>query len=108
MKFCLTINIVYSEIIFFLQKNELSFCCIYIYQWRVLENHCNTFKVCLFAQTSKQPISNFKPWKSWKGKQLWGLKRDPSLLQEKEFNKSFVVINFLVIYKVEGIWSSKN
>ena len=39
------------------------------------ENHWNTLKTCLLGQTTKQPLSNFEPRKSWKYKQLegWGL-----------------------------------
>ena len=29
------------------------------------KNHLNTLKTCLFGQTTKQPLSNFEPWKSW-------------------------------------------
>ena len=30
------------------------------------------------GQTTKQPLSNFQPKKSWKYKQLWGLRPGPS------------------------------
>ena len=26
------------------------------------ENHANTFNICLFGQTTKQPLSNFEPY----------------------------------------------
>ena len=52
-------------------------------QWRILKNHWNTLKICLFGQTTKQLLTNFEPWKSWKNKQLWGLGPDPSCLYKK-------------------------
>ena len=27
----------------------------------MLKNHCNTLKICLFGQTTKQPFSIFEP-----------------------------------------------
>ena len=45
-----------------------------------VENHWNILKTCLIGQTTKQPLSNFEPRKSWKYKQLWGLGPDPSYL----------------------------
>ena len=39
----------------------------------MLKNHRNTLKICLFGQTTNQPLSNFEPWKSWKYKQFLGL-----------------------------------
>ena len=39
----------------------------------VLENHWNTLKICLFAHTTKQPLSKCEPWKSENYKKLWGL-----------------------------------
>ena len=49
----------------------------------MLKNHWNTLKICFFGQTTKQPLSNFELWKSWKCKQLWGVGPDPSYLQSK-------------------------
>ena len=49
----------------------------------MLENHWNTLKICLFGQTTKQPLCNFEPWKPWKYKQLWGLVPEPSTLQKR-------------------------
>ena len=39
----------------------------------MLNNHCKTLKICLFGQTTKQPTSNFEPWKSGKYEQHGGL-----------------------------------
>ena len=47
------------------------------------ENYCISRRHRLLDQTNKQPLSNFEPPKSWKYKQLWGLKPDPSCLQKK-------------------------
>ena len=47
------------------------------------ENYCISRRHRLRDQTNKQPLSNFEPPKSWKYKQLWGLKPDPSCLQKK-------------------------
>ena len=44
---------------------------------KITETH---LKIC---QTTKQPLSNFEPLKSWKYKQLWGLGRDPGYLYKK-------------------------
>ena len=30
----------------------------------VKKNHWNTLKISLFVLTTKQPLSNFEPWKS--------------------------------------------
>ena len=32
------------------------------------KNHWDAFKICLFGQTTKQSLSNFEPWKSYKYK----------------------------------------
>ena len=50
----------------------------------MLKNNKNQIKICLFGQTTKQPLSNFEPWKSRKYKQLWGLWPDPSFLLNNE------------------------
>ena len=34
----------------------------------------------LFGQTTKQPLNKFEIQKSWKYKQLWGLRADASYL----------------------------
>ena len=44
------------------------------------KNLGETQEKCLFGHTTKQPLSNFEPWKSWKYKQLWGLGPTPSSL----------------------------
>ena len=57
-------------------------------QWRMRRNdfkihlnHLNTLKIYLFSPTTKQPLSNFEPWKSWKYTQLLRLGPDPSCLK---------------------------
>ena len=40
------------------------------------ENCCIPRRYSLLDQTAKQPLSNFKPRKTWKCKQLWGLTPD--------------------------------
>ena len=47
------------------------------------ENYCIPLRHTLFGQTTKQRLSNFEPWKTWKNKQLWGLKPDPNRLWRK-------------------------
>ena len=42
----------------------------------------------LLGQSTKQPLSNFEPWKPWKYKQLWGLR--PDLL-----SKVYVSLNLM-------------
>ena len=45
-----------------------------------MKYHWKTLEMCYFGRTTKQPLSNFEPWKFWKYKQLWGLGPDPSCL----------------------------
>ena len=50
----------------------------------MLKNHWNEYtKICLFGQTTKQPLSNFEPWQSWKYKQLWVMGPKPTCLLKK-------------------------
>ena len=42
------------------------------------ENYCIPWRHRLLGQTTKQPLSNSEPQKSWKYKQLWGLSHDLS------------------------------
>ena len=46
----------------------------------MLKNHFNAHKTCLFGQITKQPLSYFETWKSWKYKQIWGLQPDHGYL----------------------------
>ena len=46
----------------------------------MLNNYWNTLKICLFDETTKQPLSSFESWKSWKYKQPLGLEVEPSRL----------------------------
>ena len=36
----------------------------------------------LFGQTTKQPLGNFEPQKTWKYQELWVLRSDPNCLQK--------------------------
>ena len=58
------------------------------------ENYCIPRRHRLFRQTTKQPLSNFEPQKSWKYKHLWVLRHDPSCLQKSvvSYNFSFYVV----------------
>ena len=47
------------------------------------ENYCIPGRHRLLVQTIKQPLSNSEPQKSWKYKELWGLRPYPSYLQNK-------------------------
>ena len=49
----------------------------------MLKNHRNTLITCLLAQTTKQSLSKFETWKSWKYKQLWGMEPDTRCLLKK-------------------------
>ena len=58
------------------------------------ENHLNKLKMFVFGQTTKQILSTFEPWKSWKYRQLWGLGPDPScLFKKKKSVKQFFLTN---------------
>ena len=52
-----------------------------------LENYCIRCRHRLFGQTTKQPLNNFEPQKSWKYKQFWGLRLDPSCLEKNKCKK---------------------
>ena len=49
-------------------------------QCQMLKNHWNALKIYLLGQITKQLLSNFEPWKSWKYKQLLGVAPDPNCL----------------------------
>ena len=51
----------------------------------MLKIYWETLKICLFGQTTRQPLRNFEPWKFWKYKQLGGLGPNPSCLSEKVY-----------------------
>ena len=48
-----------------------------------LENYYIPSRRKFLGQTNKQPLSNIEPQKTWKHKQLWGLKLDPSCFYKK-------------------------
>ena len=50
----------------------------------MLKNHWNTLIICLFDQTTKEPLSKFASWKIWEYKKLWGLGLGPSCYKKKE------------------------
>ena len=67
--------------------------------WRMLKNCRHTFKKLLFGETTKQFLSNFEPWKSWKCKRLWRLGPDPSCFFKKEYcNRRISWYSYLCIY----------
>ena len=45
-----------------------------IHHWLILKNHGNIINIRLFQQTTKQPLSNYEPWKLQIFKQIegWG------------------------------------
>ena len=59
----------------------------------MLKNQWNRLRICLFGQTTKQPLSNFELWKSWNSRQLWGLEPDPGWLQKVKMYHKLIVNN---------------
>ena len=57
-----------------------------------LENYCIPHRHKLFGQTAKQPLNNFEPPKTWKYKQLWGVRPDPDLWGKIQYEKKIVKI----------------
>ena len=53
----------------------------------MLKNHWNTLIICLFGQTTKQPLSKFASWKIWEYKKLWGLGLGPSCYKKENVLK---------------------
>ena len=50
---------------YFVRDCSLQISWLTVCQWRMLKNHWNTLIICLFGQTTKQPLRNFEPWRSW-------------------------------------------
>ena len=51
-----------------------------MHQWQIPKSHGNILNICLFGETTKQPLNNFETWKPRKYKQIGGLEPDSSCL----------------------------